>query len=130
MILIVVPLKFIVIHSPQEVKMKQIWLMLAFLVFTSVSYAQDHGKETCVTIEAMTNRLKSQNPKSYVYYTLRGFDAGFDEPSDLAIFTNDHDFIGAVFVKGCYYAYSVLTEEQVLELLNENTKSIKDEHGT
>ena len=98
------------------------WIALALLLAVNPVLAQEHGKETCITKEALTNRAKSADKNSYVYYQLYGVDVGFEDPVDVIIYSNTHEYIVAAFDKGCYVAYIVMNEEQVLEFLNNHTK--------
>ena len=101
-------------------------LMLALLLLPSFSVAQQHGKATCYTPEAITNNVHSLDPKSYVYYKLYGIDIGFGDPIDVIIFTNDHEYVATAFDKGCYVDYKVMNKEQVTQFLDNHTKKASD----
>lgn len=73
--------------------------------------ALSHGKDNCVTIEQLAANAKRNDPKIEVYYVLRDIDMGNEDPSTVVIFTNGHEFIGALFDHGCYVSYHVFKDE-------------------
>lgn len=101
-------------------------LILAFLLIPSLGLAQEHGKDTCYTQESMTNNVKSNGLGSYVYYRLYDIDVDLEDPADIIIYTNGHEYTAAAFVKGCYVAYTIMNEEQVLAFLNSHTKKASE----
>ena len=98
------------------------WIALALLLVVSPVPAQEHGKDTCITPEVMTNRAKANDSNSYIYYKLYSVDIGFEDPVDVIIYSNGDDYILVAFDKGCFAAYSVLTEEEVIKFLNQHSK--------
>jgi len=98
------------------------WLALALVLVTNPVLAQDHGKDNCVTPEILTNRAHDADKNSYIYYKLYGIDVGFEDPVDVIIYSNQHEFVVAAFDKGCYVAYLVMDEDQVVEFLNRHLK--------
>lgn len=95
---------------------------LAALLLIAPASAQEHGKSTCLTVEVMTNRAKAADKEISVYYTLRDIDIGFEDPVDVTIYTNGHEYIAAAFAKGCYVDFRVMSETEVLAFLNQFTK--------
>jgi len=112
--------------------MKKLFAVLAFVLLTTAVFAQEdetpdpnHGRADCRTIEQSNNRAV-QFAGVKVFITLRGVDMGFEEPTDVVIYTNGHDYVAVAFVGGCAYAaHEFKDEEEVAGFVNANSKHVE-----
>jgi hypothetical protein len=81
-----------------------------------------HAGDACYTLEMVRADLMKM-PAAKELTTLHAIDEGFEEPTDVTIWSDGKDhYLAVLFVQGCFVAHAVMDDEMVESFINDHTK--------
>lgn len=99
-------------------------LLLAASIFAFPAYA-DGADDVCITSEAMMARAAEL--EYVVFTTLHSVDIGDEDKAEVVVFEVNEGvppYVAVAFEGGCFAGLRQMDQNQVEQLINENTKKI------